>query len=464
MSRRRTVLVLTGILSILVLAILWLFVAHIKMPEYTKRLEFRLSEALGMEVLVKGKSDLDILPKLRVSFSDVVLREEKLELLTIKRLSLGLEFLPLLRKRVRVTRLILEEPALTISAFNFTKVMGGKIDEGDPLLAGAVSVVEGVLRFKDEKTGREMKITGLDIEVNRLNRGKSGRLSFAAQIEARRLLFNTIEMKDLSATVDVEEGMCRAEPFRVNTFGGEVNGTFWMDARGEHPSFETKFTAGKISLGRLYRHFTGKEFLKGDVDVQAELSASGPGKIVENLNGKVNIAGTELILQGFNLDGFIKEFRKSRKLDLMDIGAYLFAGPVGALLTQSHDVAGMYRELKDGKSETLQEIAFDWKLKDGRAVTDDVAFRTKENRVAFQGTIDLSSRRYDGFILALLDKKGCAEITQEITGTLSEPKLKPPHLIHTLAGPLIDILQETMEAVDPEKCKPFYEGRVKHAR
>jgi hypothetical protein len=122
----------------------------------------------------------------------------------------------------------------------------------------------------------------------------------------------------------------------------------------------------------------------------------------------------------------------------------------------------MYRNLNEGKHQTIEVNIFNWTIANGMAQTDDVAFRTRENRVGFQGAIDLRRRRYDGFTLGVLDNRGCAELTKEIKNPLSNPAVKEIGLVETLAGPLAGVLSKTLELPDLRKCRPLYAGQVTH--
>jgi hypothetical protein len=430
-------------------------------------MEAWLADTLGMQV--QGKTEFEILPHLGASFSDVVVMEGKTVLFSAKKVAVGIELLPLLRKEVQVATLHLEEPVLTVrrdenGTFNVKEALRrqGVAKLPTRLLAGSGAVDHGTLRFSDEVSGAKMEFGDLDLEFEDLRRGPNGQLSFTGRLRAGRLRVNAIEMQDLSGMLSAKEGVYRAEPHRLTLFGGGVKGWLSADLSGGQPSYRAEFSAGKISLAKLYRDITGKELLEGPVSMQAELSAHGPGRIVDGLNGRVKITGTDIILHGFDLDGFIEDYRKSRSVDLVDIGSYLFAGPVGVLLRKSYEIKDLYRNLNKEKSETLEEIVFNWTIENGMARTEDVAFRTKENRVAFQGSVDLPRRHYDEFTLGVLDHQGCAEITEEITGPLSNPTVKKTGLVQSLAGPLVGVLSMTLEILDPRECKPFYSGQVTH--
>lgn len=464
MSRKRTVLLILAAVALVTLSVLWHLLSRLEMEEVKERLQARLSSELGMEVQLRGAAELDLLPRLRVSFADVVIRDEKAEHFTAKKVKAGIALLPLLRKRVQLSTLALEEPVITLrqdrsGAFNLARALERRKEVPRPL-PESVSVEGGTLRYVNEVTG----LRGIALKLEELRRGEEGKLSFSGHLRADRLRINRVEMQELRATVAAEGGVVRAEPFQGTLYGAEAKGMLQVDLNGAHPPWRADLSAEKLSLAKLFQDLAGEAFFEGAVDVQAKLYGEGPGGIVRNLNGTVRIAGTDIIQHGFDLDGLIKEYRRSRNVGLVDIGAYAFAGPLGALFTTGYDMAGMYRQLNEEKSQPIEKIVFNWKLENGVARAEDVAFRTNENRVAFKGAIDLPTRRYDKIRLGLLDKKGCAALTEEITGPLSDPAVKKTGVVQYLAGPLLGVLKKTMTIIDPEECKPFYQGKVEHPK
>jgi AsmA protein len=125
-------------------------------------------------------------------------------------------------------------------------------------------------------------------------------------------------------------------------------------------------------------------------------------------------------------------------------------------------LASIYRKLHQEKSQAIDQAAFHWTVDDGIARAEDVALRTRENRVAVHGAIDLPGRRYDGITLAVLDSRGCAELTEKISGPLAKPSVQPTSLLRSLTGPLPGLLKKAWEIVEPGECKPFYQGKVAH--
>lgn len=349
-------------------------------------------------------------------------------------------------------------------AFNLEQALG-RIEK-KKLAARAFSVSgdvhHGTLQFTDEVSETTLDFGELDLNFEDLRPDPNNQLSFTGRLEAGRLRIHEVEIQNLNGTLTANGGVYNIQPLEFSIFEGEVKGRLSADRREAQPTFRAELSAGKISLARLYRDLAGQELLEGAVSVEADLSAPGLQGIINGLNGSVKISGTNIILHGFDLDGFIADFRKNRKVDLVDIGSYLFAGPIGVLIKEGYDLSGLYRNLDREKRETLEKFEFNWLFENGRARTQDVAFRTNENRVAFRGFLDLPQRRYGEFTLGVLDRRGCAEITEEITGPLSKPTVKKTGLMRFHAGPLADVLGKVLEIFDPEECQLFYSGQVAH--
>jgi uncharacterized protein involved in outer membrane biogenesis len=267
---------------------------------------------------------------------------------------------------------------------------------------------------------------------------------------------------DLNGAVAGEGGLFRLEPLRCGLFGSEAKGRLEVDLRGAHPAWSVEIAAEELSLAELSRALAERPLYEGTVEMRASLSGQGPGRIVDTLDGAVTISGTDLIQHGFDLDGFIRNLRASRDIDMVDIGIYAFAGPVGVLVGKGVDVAGMAWTAGQEGRQDIEELVFTWSLQNGVARAEDVAFRTRENRVAFTGTIDLSRGSYDGLTLGLLNAEGCAELTEKINGPFASPAVEMASMLGTLADSLVGVLRKGWEILDPRDCLPFYEGAVAH--
>jgi hypothetical protein len=134
----------------------------------------------------------------------------------------------------------------------------------------------------------------------------------------------------------------------------------------------------------------------------------------------------------------------------------MFAGPAGLALTKGGNYASML-VTNYGDTSHVTEIGSEWEFKNGTILLRDVAFATNESRVAAKGWLDFQKDSLD-ISFAVVDKKGCNIIGQDLYGSIKDPEKSKIKLISTLLAPVTNLLEVTL-GID---CEPFYEGRVKH--
>ena len=141
-------------LLVLIAAALFLFVDA---DAYRYRLEKTASEVLGMEVRVDGQLGVSILPGLIVALEDVHISNQGADIATVKEARLEIDFFPLLKKEVRIEKIALKNPRISIERdrdgnFNFEKPveLGGTL----PILDLAkISLSGGTLLYVDKQSG-----------------------------------------------------------------------------------------------------------------------------------------------------------------------------------------------------------------------------------------------------------------------------------------------------------------------
>lgn len=121
-------------------------------------------------------------------------------------LQVNVAFLPLLRKELRVTRLILHQPVITIirdkkGQFNFASLGRPPQPEAQkkpeptpspgepavpPLLVSLVDVADGQVRYLDRKDGLDLRISQLDLTVEEQGLDRPASVDLAAAVNADR--------------------------------------------------------------------------------------------------------------------------------------------------------------------------------------------------------------------------------------------------------------------------------------
>jgi AsmA protein len=67
---------------------------------------------------------------------------------------------------------------------------------------------------------------------------------------------------------------------------------------------------------------------------------------------------------------------RSQNFNIVDLAAFLLAGPIGPVLTKSYNFARLY-EVSQGGKGTVRRLVSVWEVKNGIAKARDVALATK---------------------------------------------------------------------------------------
>ena len=85
---------------------------------------------------------------------------------------------------------------------------------------------------------------------------------------------------------------------------------------------------------------------------------------------------------------------------------------------------------------------------------------TPKNRIALQGGLDFVHGRFADVTVAVIDAGGCAKMRQTIRGAFAEPVVEKPHILGSLAGPMIKLYGATRGMFPAGPCEVFYSGSV----
>ena len=176
------------------------------------------------------------------------------------------------------------------------------------------------------------------------------------------------------------------------------------------------------------------------------------------MSGTINLSGENLLLNGFDADEIIDDFKRSQNFNLVDLGAVLLAGPVGIAVTKGSDFARIL-VFNSGKSTQIEKLVSNWTINDGTFAIQDAAFTTNKNRVALTGSIGFSNNKLD-LTIALLNKYGCSIFSQQVYGNLNAPTLGKVKVVGTVLAPVTNLVDD----VTGKDCDVFYNGSVEHPK
>ncbi len=468
--------ILVGLLVLAGAAIVLLVDVNAHKP----RIETAVSDALEMELRIRGKAGLRLFPAAGIALSDVRLRNRDTDLATAETLRVGVKLLPLLNRKVEITELVLEKPVIRIEKgtdgkFNY-ETPPRPAKEGEalsaPLVVAGGSVSAGKVVYVDRKTGSETSLDAIDLSVRNLSiptaRGTklSKGISFTGDLSVKKMNSKDLAVSDMRAKVTAGGGVYEIRPFTMKLFGGAGAGGIRVDLSGEIAALKVNYTLANFRAEEPLAALAQKKYLDGTMTVTPDLSLRGKGAdgMKRTLSGTVSLRGDGLTLHGMDIDEILSKVEEAQKLDLADVGAFLLTGPLGPAAVKGYRYGGLYRSATREGETRITRLVSDWTVRNGVAEARDVAFSTGKNRIALKGKLDLVNGQFVDVTVAMLDGKGCAKIRQKISGPFGDPRMDKTSVLQSFAEPVLGFFEQARKLIERSSCEPFYTGAVQHPK
>ncbi|MDT8285188.1 MAG: AsmA family protein, partial [Thermovirgaceae bacterium] len=344
-SFKRILFAIVGIIGLFILiSVALLF--FVDTSAYKPRIEMAASEALGMDVHVGGRLGISFFPGLHVWFEDVHIRNQEMDLASAEKASLGIALLPLLHKEVRIKRIGLQRPRITIKrdrhgTFNFEKRKGAR-GTVHALDLKKLSLSDGIFLFGNDQTGKGYEVDNFDLEVRSLRiagRNKAEllkTLSLTAEFACQEIRTKGLMFSDVKFSCKGKDGIFALDPVTTGLFDGHGSGSIGADFSGPVPRYTVRTSLSKLRIEEYLKSFFSKKVAEGPMDFSANLSMRGNTvkEITQSAGGEVTLRGENLTLYGHDLDREFARFESSQSFNLVDAGAFFFAGPLGLVVTK----------------------------------------------------------------------------------------------------------------------------------
>lgn len=461
-----------GLAALIVLAAA--VAAHILRRDARPRLEAAASQALQMEVTVDGEFSVGFFPRLHVALTDVRASKDGIEVGSVEEAQVGIALLPLLHKEVRIRAIGLRRLRLAIERDGDGRLNISRSPEAEPgqpsLTVAKISVSDATLVYSNKQTGKVLEATECNLDVSRM-RLSSGHepgllknLSLAAKLACGRIQTTELAASDLQISVDGEDGIFDLEPVTMALFGGAGSGKLRADYTGPVPVYQLDYRLEKFRLQDFFRFLSPanaerRNLGEGAMDFTTKLSLRGRSvdELKPSAAGEASLHGENLMLAIGDLDHKFSRYESSQSFNLVDMGAFFFAGPLALGVTKGYDFARIF---EGGEGSTAVRVLVSrWRVEHGVAHATDVAMATAKNRVALKGALNFVTARFEDVTVALIDNHGCARAKQKIRGPFSQPEVEQPDVLRTLTGPARALFKEAKDLFGG-KCDVFYAGSV----
>jgi len=440
--------------------------------EHRTLIEAAASEATGMEVSILGTMKLSLFPRASLSLEHLFIRNGGRAVVSARRSVARIRFLPLLRREIRIREVVINAPKVFITrdgTGRFNVETGGKHGRGtgsSGVFFGVerIFVNQGLVLYRDEATNRKIEAAGCNLTVRNLLAGgakPTGSLSFEGDLSCREAGTKELRVSDVRAVMRAGGGTLEANPLTMKIFGGEGKGSVRRAIKGDQVETALDFAIARLRFEKVLGTFGQKKNVVGELDLESHLTMLGRNveEMTRTARGTVSLRGKNLVLENLDVDHLLERVDRSQHFNLVDVGAFLVAGPLGALLTKGYDFGSIWHEVPGAKS-AIRKLVSDWEVTNGVAEARDAAFTTIKNRFALKGKLDFVNHRFEDLSVAVLNAKGCAISTQKIHGDFKSPKIDPPKPPLSVVGAILALLRKPFELLQGGKCEVFYTGVV----
>jgi hypothetical protein len=278
-------------------------------------------------------------------------------------------------------------------------------------------------------------------------------INFTAKISSDTFRTDYFKVPEIMLSSKSENGLLEFTTSYTGILGAKGKALIQMDISKRNHSYWLNYEINDYQIEVLLERLRQKKFLSGKASISMDISLLDEN--LSKLNGELTISGRNLYIYGIDLDEFLTRYRRTQNFNLMDIGAFMLAGPAGTVLTKASDYA-ILLQLDPQKKSQIQQFLSSWSIESGRVIARDVALSTDKSRIAMKGGFDLIKSEFIDLTLAVVDEKGCALLSQGITGKFSDPQLSSVNMVGTILGPVTNILK----LITGNQCEPFYTGEL----
>jgi AsmA protein len=465
-------LTLFAVAALLALALLVAVIMLLSWRAHAKpQLQAAAADALGMQVTIDGPLVLKFFPSIAVTVEQVHIGGHGAELMAAGEATLAIQLVSLLRRQVRIASIELRHVTLTVERgrdgrFNFESATPGSsaipaIESTDVALTDLTFIYNNRQQGQGVQAG-PCNVRASDLRVSATSGAELMKhLSFSAQVSCQQIKTRVLPMSDVNFSAECVNGMLEAKKVTLHAFGGSGVAAVHADFTAAVPGYRLHGTLSKFRLAEFAKNISNRNIGDGPMDFSTELAMRGndSDQMIASSEGEASLRGSDLTLSVGDLDDELAHYKATQRFDLVDLGAFFLAGPIGLAVTKGFDYAKVIHD--SGGSTRVQTLISQWHVEHGVAQAVDVAMSTKANRVALKGNLDFPTKTFQDVILAVLNKQGCATVEQKVHGPFSHPEVDKPNVVTSLAGPAVHLLKKAEHLLGAgEHCEVFYAGSL----
>ncbi|MBE0491435.1 MAG: AsmA family protein [Sulfurospirillum sp.] len=448
-----------------------------------------------IQQLVKENTGYDLsMGDISVSFSPLGVQAKNISVAVpnqeafakLDNFAVALQLMPLLKQQIEVDYVLLSSLHVAIKnaangANNYTvKQEKAQAKEGatqaktqnkTPLVnVSKIRIENAQIRYEDAKSKTKASLEGINLAMNDISYDGAKEplmaIGFNGDLKIAKLSYDKYNAKNFTVKFSMKDALVDASTITYSIFDSLASGKAQVDLSTKAPKLTFSQNIQKLALVNFSKEILQKDLLDGVLNMQVSIQTTldTPEVLKKSLKGSVLFDGQGVGIIGYDLDKILGLYDKSQNVDMVDMGSFLVAGPLGFALSKSSDAAGTYSSLQGGKT-LLKHLHVKLDFLNANVKLSDIALATSKNRVAIKGDLDLLKERFLDVKVGVLDAKNCAKYSQTIGGTFTKPNVKVDEgAINTVINLATSLFGKTKNMLgnDTNKaCEVFYSGVVK---
>ena len=301
--------------------------------------------------------------------------------------------------------------------FNFEvpSSAGSSRPEVDPM---DVSLADVALVYTDRQNGNEWRAESCDMQSGRLQISAAktadliNSLAITGAASCKQIQTRKLALSDVTFKLDAKQGLFEFKDITMRAYDGRGSGDVHANFTGHVPSYRVHYVLASFRIEAFWKNFSQKKIGAGLMNFSTDLTLSGytVRELTASSVGEASLRGSHLTLATGDLDGELSRYESTQEFSLIDVGAFLVAGPLGVAVTKGYDFARVLGGT--GGSSEIPSLTSEWHIEHGVALAKDVAMTTTKNRIALKGALDFVNDHFQDVTVALVDKQGCVRVSR----------------------------------------------------
>jgi len=467
------------VVIIIVVVVGGFFSASYFINSFKPQLEQKLSAAIGFETKIDGPISLKVLPGISFVINDLKIISNETYLVRAAKIEIAIDYKQIFSPQTDIKALHFVEPQLYVTrngdgTYNFDIPMAAlqlpnnQQKSKYKINLSELTISDGKVLYLDHEFGDTLSMEGINLVSDNIAlSGSIGnldikRLNFSGKLGIANLKLNNLLLDSLHFILAAREGKMSIKEKSKSFFGGTVSGTTLIDFNQKPVLLHNQHEVSGMHIGKFLGAVQSKPYLTGIADYSFELTFHSFSwqKAMESMDGHFSLNAQNLTMHGMDIDKILSSFEDSQEFNTIDLNAVFLLGPIGAVFSKGMDFAQLLNGDSTHQTE-IKTLVSDWTIKDGKAQTKDVAFSTKNYRLAANGEIDFTKDRFNDLTIAVVYRNGCAGISQTLNGMFVDYKSESISTIGRRFG-TSENLSIILSKRSPQNCEPFYYGSVEH--